>query len=283
MYDTIVIGGGPAGATSAIYLQRFKRKTLLIMKDFGALGKTKHIDNYYGFEETITGPKLLERGINQAKRLGVEIVKDEVLRIDSFNDFVIKTTKGEYKAKTVILATGKTQANLKAKGFNNYIGKGISYCAVCDGFIYRNKKIGLVGNKEFMKEELDILKNFSQDITIFTDGMDLEVEVDKPVVFDSIQEIKGEEKINQVIAGNKSYDVDVLFVALGTPSASDFALRMGAFLEDNYIVVDKDYMTNIPGLFAAGDCIGGLLQIAKATSDGAHVAITTNKYLKNNK
>ena len=141
MYDTIVIGGGPAGATAAIYLQRFKRDVLLIMKDQGALGKTAHIDNYYGFVDTISGPELLERGIKQAKRLGVEVVEDEVLGIDNFDDFLVKTIQSEYKAKTVILATGRTQVFLKVKGFNDFIGKGISYCAICDGFIYRERTL----------------------------------------------------------------------------------------------------------------------------------------------
>ncbi|XFA98796.1 NAD(P)/FAD-dependent oxidoreductase [Candidatus Izemoplasma sp. B36] len=283
MYDAIVIGGGPAGATAAIYLQRFKKNVLLIMKDSGALGKTAHIDNYYGFVETITGPELLEKGINQAKRLGVEVIKDEVLGIDNFPDFNVKTINGEYQSKTVLLATGKNQVNLRVKGFNDFIGKGISYCAICDGFIYRNKKIGLVGNKEFMLEELEVLKNFSEDITIFTNGMDLSVELhDEKIVTEKITEIKGDEKINQVVTENSEFDVDVLFIAIGSPSASDFALRMGAFLDKNNIVVDESFMTNIPGLFAAGDCIGGLLQIVKATSDGAHAAIAMNKYLKNN-
>ncbi len=281
MYDAIVIGGGPAGATAAIYLQRFKKNVLLIMKDQGALGKTAHIDNYYGFEETISGPELLERGIDQAKRLGADVIEDEVLGIDYFSDFTVKTIKGEYKAETVLLATGRNQVHLKAKGFKDFIGKGISYCAICDGFIYRNKKIGLVGNKEFMEEELEVLKNFSSDITIFTNGLELIVEVDKPVVNGEITEIKGEGTIQQVVVGNETYDVDVLFIAIGSPSASDFALRMGAFINNQDIVVDQDFMTNIPGLFAAGDCIGGLLQIVKATSDGAHAAIAMNKYLKN--
>ncbi len=281
MYDAIVIGGGPSGATAAIYLQRFKKNVLLIMKDSGALGKTAHIDNYYGFVETITGPELLERGINQAKRLGVEVIEDEVLSIDSFPDFTLKTIHGEYKSKTVLLATGRNQVNLRVKGFDNFIGKGISYCAICDGFIYRNKKIGLVGNKEFMLEELDILKNFSEDITIFTNGMTMDVPADKPVVLDKIKEIKGAETLNKVVTENGEYDVDVLFIAIGSPSASDFALRLGAFLENNNIIVEENFMTNVPGLFASGDCIGGLLQIVKATSDGAHAAIAINKYLKN--
>ena len=180
-----------------------------------------------------------------------------------------------------MMATGKNQVKLKAKNFNDFIGKGISYCAICDGFIYRNKKIGLVGNKEFMEEELEILKNFSEDITIFTDGMDLSVEVDKPLVTDKLMEIIGDDVIKQVVAGDETYDLDVLFIAIGSPSASDFALRLGAFLDSqNNIEVDENFMTNVPGLFAGGDCIGGLLQIVKAASDGAHAAIAINRYLK---
>ena len=108
------------------------------------------------------------------------------------------------------------------------------------------------------------------------------ITVDKEVVLEEIKEVHGQESIQQIVAGDKTYDIDVLFMAIGSPSASDFALRMGAFLDNNYIVVDEEFMTNIPGLFAAGDCIGGLLQIVKAASDGAHVAIAVHKYLKQN-
>ena len=281
MYDVIIIGGGPAGASAAIYLQRFKKNTLIIMKDYGSLGKTGHIDNYYGFENTISGTELLENGIKQAKRLGATVVEEEVLSIDNFEDFKVKTNKGEHVGKLLLLATGSSKVNLKIKGFNDFIGKGISYCAICDGFIYRNKKIGIIGNKEFMLEELETLKNFSKDITVFTNGMDLAVSVeDEEVITDKITEIKGDEVVNKVVTENSEYDVDALFVAIGTPSASDFALRLGAFIEKNNIIVDENFMTNVPGLFAAGDCIGGLLQIVKAASDGAHAAIAINKYLK---
>jgi thioredoxin reductase (NADPH) len=280
MYDVIIIGGGPAGASAAIYLQRFKLKTLIIMKDMGSLGKTGHIDNYYGFENTVSGVDLVQNGLKQAKRLGTKVLEEETLGIEYFDDFTVKTTKGEHKGKIVLLATGSAKPNLKIKGFNNFIGKGISYCAICDGFIYRNKKIGVIGNKEFMLEELEVLKNFSKDITVFTNGMDLEVEVEEKVVTDKLIAVEGENVVNKVITENGEFEVNALFVAMGTPSASDFAMRMGAFIENNNIVVDDKFMTNIPGLFAAGDCIGGLLQVVKAASDGAHAAISINKYIK---
>ncbi len=280
MYDVIIIGGGPAGASAAIYLQRFKKNTLIIMKDKGSLGKTGHIDNYYGFETTISGEDLLKRGLNQAKRLGAEVVEEEALGIDQFDDFTVKTTKGEYTGKVVLLATGQSKPNLRVKGFHDFIGKGISYCAICDGFIYRNKRIGIIGNKEFMLEELEILRNFTKDLIVFTNGQNLEVEVGESVVTDKIVEIKGQNVVEKVVTENGEYEVNALFVAMGTPAASDFALRMGAFIENNNMVVDENFMTNIPGLFAAGDCIGGLLQVVKAASDGAHAAVAINKYLK---
>ncbi len=280
MYDVIVIGGGPAGASAAIYLQRFKLNVLLIMKDNGTLSRTEHIDNYWGFKDTVTGTFLVEEGVKQAKRLGVLVLEEEVLSIDNFGEFTVKTNKAEHLSKAVLLATGAAKPNLKAKGFREYIGKGISFCAICDGFIYREKRIAVIGNKDFMLEELEILRNFSKDIIVFTDGLELEVEVNEPVIKEKILEIKGYEVVESIITENSSYDVDVMFIAIGTPSANDFALRMGAFIEKNSIVVDENFMTNIPGLFAAGDCIGGLLQIVKAASDGAHSALAINKYLK---
>jgi len=284
MYDIIVIGGGPAGASAAIYLQRFRLKVLMIMKDLGTLGKTNHIDNYWAFENTVSGKHLVEQGVAQAERLGVEIVEEEVIGIENFDDFTVKTTHREFKGKSVLIATGQAKPNIKVKGFKDFIGKGVSFCAICDGFIYRNKKIGVIGNAEFMLEELEVLRNFTKDITVFTNGLGLplhiEEEITEKLVTEPLCEIQGDEVVKKVVTENGEYEVDGLFVAIGTPSANDFALRIGAFIENNYIVVDDNYMTNVPGLFAAGDCIGGLLQVVKAASDGAHAAIAINKYLK---
>ncbi len=282
MVDVVVVGGGPAGVSAAIYLKRFKLDVVIIMKDYGTLGKTDHIENYYGFVEPITGKELFENGIKQAKRLEIPVFEEEVLGIDYFDTFTVKTTKQEHEAKVVLLATGANRASLRVKGFNDFVGKGISFCAVCDGFIYRNKRIGIVGSGEFMLEELDVLRNFSNDITVFTHNMPLESEItDVTVVTDKVVEILGEETIKAVKTDKEVVEIDVLFVAMGTPSAADFALRMGAFTDKNDIVVDKSLMTNIPGLFAAGDCIGGgWLQIVKAADDGSKAAFEINKYLR---
>jgi len=285
MHDVIVIGGGPAGASAAIYLQRSKLDVLLIMKDYGTLEKTGHIDNYWGFIDTMDGKDLVDKGLQQAARLGVTIIEEEVLDIenDLFGEhkFTVKTDQSIYESKTVLLATGQSKPNLRVRGFKEYTGKGISFCAICDGFIYRNKKIGIVGNKKFMSEELETLSNFTDDITIFTDANELTVDVgNKKVVEEKIIEIQGDEVIKKIITESNEYDIDALFIAMGTPSANDFALRMGAIIDKNNIVVDDKYMTNISGLFAAGDCIGGLLQIAKAVSDGAHAALSLNKYVR---
>ncbi|MFA5006150.1 MAG: NAD(P)/FAD-dependent oxidoreductase [Candidatus Izemoplasmatales bacterium] len=281
MADVIVVGGGPAGISAAIYLQRFKRDVLVLMKDQGALGKSDAIENYYGIVEPISGPDLIARGIAQAERLGVRVLREEVLGIEAGDGFSVKTASGVHPAKAVLMATGMSRANLKVRRFNEFVGLGISYCAVCDGFLYRQKRIGIVGSGEFMLEELDVLRNFSKDITVFTNGESL---VHRPegvrIVEDPLVEIRGTDRLGGVATAGTEYPLDVLFVAVGTASAADFALRIGALMENNRIVVDADFMTNIPGLFAAGDCIGGLSQIAKAVSDGAHAGIAIHKHLK---
>ncbi|MFA5467159.1 MAG: NAD(P)/FAD-dependent oxidoreductase [Candidatus Izemoplasmatales bacterium] len=281
MRDVIVIGGGPAGVSAAIYLKRFKLDVAIVMKDQGTLANTDHIENYYGIVEPITGSDLFALGIAQAKRLEIPVLVEEVLNIDAFDGFKVKTNQSEHEAKAVLLATGMNKAGLKVKGFQEYIGKGISYCAVCDGFLYRNKRIGIVGTGDFMFEELEVLENFTKDIVIFTNGESLGKEVTKhKTITEKIKALKGDDVLKVVETIDGDHEVDVLFVAMGTASAADFALRMGAFTENNSIVVDENFMTNIPGLFAGGDCIGGLRQIAKAVDDGAKAAIAINKHLK---
>ncbi|MDD4595601.1 MAG: NAD(P)/FAD-dependent oxidoreductase [Candidatus Izemoplasmatales bacterium] len=280
MYDVIVVGGGPAGISSAIYLKRFKLEVLVLMKDFGALDKTDHIENYYGFPSPLPGRQIVDNGLSQARRLGIEIRTEEVLNIDKLELFKVKTNQNEYEAKTVLLATGSNRPNLRIPGFADFIGKGISYCAICDGFLYRKQTIAILGEGEFMAEELEILRNFTSDLYVFTNGKQLSVKIEgAKIITDPINSFVGDELIKAIITDNNKYPINAVFVAIGTPSATDFALRMGAFIDNNMIVVDDKFMTNIPGLFAAGDCIGGLSQIAKAVADGAIAALALNKFI----
>jgi thioredoxin reductase (NADPH) len=283
MRDAIVIGKGPAGISAAIYLKRAGIDVLVIGKGYGALENSDKIENYYGFEEPISGKELIEKGIKQAENLGIEVITDEVVSIEKYENFIVKTLDKSFEAKTVLLATGKSRVKIDIKGFEKFKGKGISFCAVCDGFFYRNKKVAVIGNGKYAANELSELMNFTKDIILFTNGQDLTTDNfpdDIEIVYDKISEIYGDDKIKGLIAGNTNFDVDGIFVALGTASASDFAMKMGVFTEKDSIIVDEDFMTNVEGFYAAGDAIGGFLQIAKAVSDGAHASKGMIKYIK---
>lgn len=147
VYDVIIIGKGPAGITAGIYLKRANHKILIIGKDGGALEKTKAIDNYYGFSDTISGKDLLKQGLEQANRLGIPVQTDEVLGIEKGEDFVVETRNNTYHTKTVILATGTNRNAPKIKGIKELEGKGVSYCAICDAFFYRNKSVAVLGSR----------------------------------------------------------------------------------------------------------------------------------------
>jgi thioredoxin reductase (NADPH) len=283
MRDAIVIGKGPAGISAAIYLKRAGIDVLVIGKGYGALENSDKIENFYGFEEPISGKELIEKGIKQAENLGIEVITDEVVSIEKYENFIVKTLDKSFEAKTVLLATGKSRVKIDIKGFEKFKGKGISFCAVCDGFFYRNKKVAVIGNGKYAANELSELMNFTKDIILFTNGQDLttdNIPDDIDIVYDKISEIYGDDKIKGLIAGNTNFDVDGIFIALGTASASDFAMKMGVFTEKDSIIVDEDFMTNVEGFYAAGDAIGGFLQIAKAVSDGAHASKGMIKYIK---
>ena len=277
IYDTIIIGKGPAGITAAIYLKRYGHHPIVIAKDGGALAKVSKIENYYGIPH-ITGPELLQLGIDQAKSLDIPIFEEEVIDISFEKEYVVQTNRSSYLAKTVILACG-TSRNLFSKAREL---EGISYCATCDGFFYRKKRIALIGNGKYMAHELSVLKNMIQDITIFTDGKPLEVEIasEIPVVLDPIDKVIGESHISSIEAGGKTYAVDGCFVAIGNASGFTLAKHLGIALDKNSIVVDENFMTNLEGLFSCGDSVGGLLQISKATGDAAQCATAVSNYLK---
>ncbi len=276
----IVIGKGPAGISCAVYLKRYGLDVMVIGRDGGALEKVPSIENYYGYTK-ISGKELLENGYNQAKNLGIEILTEEVVEIMKEEDFTVLTDQNTYRADFVVLACGTSRNRFfLAEPFSN-----VSYCATCDGFFYRKKKIGLIGNSTYMAHELSVLENMCKDITVFTNGLSLEVTINESikVVTDKIQSIIGEERLTAIQTETKEYPVDGLFIALGQASGYTFAKHLGIETKDSKIVVDQNFETNIQGLYAIGDLVGGLLQVSKAVSDGAICATAIQKYFQLNK
>ena len=288
-YDSIIIGKGPAGISASLYLVRAGKSVLVLGKNLGALEKADRIENYYGFPEPVSGADLASRGIAQAKRLGVTIAEEEAFSLGIEDVFVVKTssTEGEkeYRAKTILLATGKQRTVLKIPGFDTFRGSGVSFCATCDGFFYKGKKLGVVGSGDYAASELSELLHFSKEVILFTDGKELttkKIPEDITIVTEKIASFEGDKILSAVVtADGKKWPLDGVFVAVGTAGAADFAAKLGVEVDKTDIVVSKDFMTSIPGIFAAGDCTGGYLQIAKAVSDGAFAAKTMVGHLKN--
>jgi len=282
MKRVIIIGYGPAGISAAIYLKRAGVDSTVIGKDYGALeGYKDLIENYYGFGQPIEGESLILEGINQAKRLGVEVITDSVISLkQDESGFLVQTAHKLYQSQTVLLATGKTRQTLNIPGFIKYKGKGISMCATCDGYFFRKKKLAVIGCGPYMLHELEYLNRISDDVTIYTHGQPFVSAVEHKIIDEKILEFIGEDRLTHIKTTQGTYPIDGVFIAIGVPSSIDFASQLGVIVEKNNIVVDSSYQTNVEGLFAAGDIIGGKLQIAKAVYDGMQVSDSIYRYLK---
>ena len=282
MYDVIVIGSGPAGITAAIYAKRRNLSILVISKGNGALQKAEKIDNYYGFESGISGKELYENGVKQAKNLGIDFIEDEVINIKYINQFTIETVNSKYEAKAVILATGVSRNIPNIKGIKEFEGKGVSYCAVCDSFFYKGKDVAVLGDGNYAIHEFETLKPVASSVTILTNGNTMVENRDSSIEVNSkkIREFRGDTKLEEVeFEDNTTQNLNGVFIAMGTASSSDLARKIGARIENNNIIVNENMETTVPGLFACGDCTGGLLQISKAVYEGAKAGLAV---LKNN-
>ncbi len=277
IYDVIIIGKGPAGMSCAIYTTRANLKTLVIGKSDSMLLKADKIENYYGFENPIGGKELLETGIKQALRLGAQIIEDEVVSIEQTDKFKITGVNGEYEATTVLIATGAPVVRVPVKNLDKFEGSGVSYCTTCDGFFYRNKKVGVLGYTDFAIHEAIELAAFTQDITLYTNDMPLSVSESLKESLGNfkvntlkIKELQGQDRIEELVFEDGSKEsVQGLFIAYGSASSSNFALKMGIATEGKSITVNDKMETNIPGLFAAGDCTGLFKQVSVAVGQGA--------------
>lgn len=277
-YDCVVIGCGPCGISTAIYLKRYGYFPIVIAKDLGALEKAHLIENYYGIS-SITGHDLALKGIEQAKKLDIEVAFDEVIDISYGDSFEVVCKNNTYKGRTVMLALGTNRNKFSLA--EKYEGMGVSYCATCDGFFFRKKRVGIIGSGEYMLHELNVLKNMISDLTVFTNEEELLVDVgDTKVISDKIISLNGDGHLESITTTNGTYEIYQLFVATGSASGFSLAKHLGLGLNGNSLLVDSSFMTNIDGIFAGGDVVGGLLQVSKAISDGANAALGISKYLK---
>jgi len=282
--DVIILGKGPAGASAAAYTARAGLKTMVIGRDGGSLAKAEKIENYYGFSEPISGNKLIEEGIGQVKRLGVDILSDEVLGLSYNGNFIVQAKNNEYETKSIILATGSSRVTPRIKGLEKYEGKGISYCATCDAFFYQGKDVAVVGEGNFALHEAKELLPLVRSVVILTNGKKTSAgfPAELKIYEQKIDALEGDDRLQSVVFDDGTkIDVNGVFIAMGFAGSTDLAKKIGAETDGPHIVVDAEMSTSVPGIYAAGDCTGGMSQIAKAVYDGAKAGTSVVEYIRN--
>lgn len=190
------------------------------------------------------------------------------------------TVNSCYQAKSVILATGTNRVTPNIKGIREFEGKGVSYCAICDAFFYKGKDVAVLGNGNYALHEMEQLKPVVKSVTIITNGEQITENrsIDVKVNDKKIREFRGENKIEEIqFEDETKQPINGVFVAVGTASSNDLARKIGARIENNNIVVNENMETTVPGLFACGDCTGGLLQISKAVYEGEKAGLEVLK------
>ncbi|HHV18812.1 MAG TPA: NAD(P)/FAD-dependent oxidoreductase [Thermoanaerobacterales bacterium] len=289
LYDVIIIGKGPAGLSASIYTARGNLKTLIIGKE-SMLRLGSVIENFCCAPQ-VSGEELIRTGIEQAKKFGVEMVEEEVLSINKEKYFKIVTDLAEYQAEAIILATGKLRDKIAIENLNKFEGQGVHYCVTCDGFFYKNKKVGILGYKDYAVHELSEITSYTKDVTLYTNGHELKVNYksrqflkENPIDVKKrpITSLEGDNNgLNKIVFEHgEEKDIDGLFIAYSSASSIDFALKLGIAMKDDFIMVDNRQKTNIEGLFAAGDCTGGLAQVATAVGQGAVAGQNAKDYIK---
>lgn len=270
MFDVCIIGKGPAGLSAGIYAVRAGAKTLVIGRSDGALSLAKRIDNYFGIA-SISGRDLLDAGEAQYTALGGEVIEAEVTAVEMApNGFVLHTADNSFEARTIVIATGKGRKASGLQGEDVFLGRGVSHCAVCDGFFFKKKRVGVLGSGAYAASEAQQLLAFTSDVTVFTDGKQPQVEMPCEVQTTKLAAVEGEARVSCVRAADgTAFVLDGLFIARGTAGASELALKLGVPTDNGNVRVDKDNMTALPGVFAAGDCLGGLCQVSVSVGAGA--------------
>ncbi|WP_297439287.1 thioredoxin-disulfide reductase [Thermococcus sp.] len=305
IWDVLIIGAGPAGYTAAIYSARYGLDAIIISRDLGGnVALTDLIENYPGFPEGVSGQELAGRMYDQVTGLGVNVVFDEVVKVDVSEcayyegpcKFEVKTANGAvYKAKTVIVAVGAAPRKLRVPGEEKFYGRGVSYCATCDGPLFKGKKVIVVGGGNTALQEALYLKSIGVDVTLVHRRKEFRAdrilqdrfkESGIPAVLDTVvTEIVGKDRVEAVRLRNvktgieQEMPVDGVFVFIGYEPKTEFVKHLGVTNEAGYIPVDMYMRTKVKGLFAAGDITNVFKQIAVAVGQGAIAAAAAKELL----
>jgi len=299
MYDLIIIGAGPGGLSAGLYASRMGLNTLILEKlsPGGQIVKSSEIENYPGICEVKNGMEFMECWPKQTTKFGAKIVLEEVIEIKKEKEFIIKTNKNIYTSKAVILATGATPKKAGFKNEEEYIGKGVSYCAVCDGYFYKNMKVAVVGGGDSALEEALYLSEIAKKVYLIhrrdkfkaspiTINRVLNAKNIEILYNTNILEVKGKPFLNKAIIKQnqeiKELEVDGVFVFVGMNVNSDLVKDLCELNEKGEVKVDLNMKTSLDGLYAIGDVReNSLKQVVIAAGDGATAALNVVKYIKN--
>ena len=288
MYDVIVIGGGAAGLSAAIYCARSKLKVLVLDKGESTLKKAHIIENYFGVDRA-EGEKLLEIGMAQTKKFGAEIKKEEALSISpSENGYVVETSHGKYEGKFIILAVGTRRTRPNIKNIEKFEGKGVSYCATCDAFFFKDKVVAVLGNSDYTIKEALELKSHASKVIIITSGKELKSSEEMKKYLSEFEILNrkiiscyGESELEGVeLDGGEKLELNGLFIALDPSSPLALARKLGLQIESGIIVTDKNQFTGIPGIYACGDCANKEKQLGVAVGEGIKAALAIIKEMR---
>ena len=303
-YEVIIIGGGPAGLTAGLYASRARLHTLLIENALfgGQMTTTEAIDNYPGFPEGVTGEELSRLMEEQAKRFGMETVNEEVLEVKLEGDTKrVQTSESSYLCEALIICTGTEYRKLGVPGETEFTGKGVSYCATCDGAFFKDSRIIVVGGGDSALTEALFLTKFVKDLTIIhrrdalraTKIYQEKAMANPKIKFlwnSVVQEIKGDTVVRAVVVKNvktgeiTEFETEGAFLFVGLLPRTQFLKGLVQMDEAGYIITDENCGTSVKGIFAAGDCRKKLLrQVATSVGDGATAAFAAEKYLEESK
>ena len=298
--DVVIIGSGIAGISAAIYLKRSSLSFVLLDKSMpgGKLNIIHRIDNYPGYP-SISGLELSKSLLEQCKQLGIEFSYGEVNKVEKVDsNFLTRTDIDSYLSKVVIVASGLSEAKLNIPGEKQYFGKGVSYCATCDGPFFKNKDVAIYGYKDFAFEDAIYLSSLVNRLYFILPKSPLatethlnEVKKAKNItIFDgySLKEIKGDNTVNSIVINkdneNKELEVSAIFPLFEQISSSSFLSPLSIKMSNGFIDADKDGKTNVDGVYAVGDIVNKKLrQLINAASEGALAAISSINYVRSKK